>query len=62
MRVKYIERFLLGAIGALGTVVIQESYRMYRTVDPVTKMFKERKRKKKFDNIISQTDLKGDLV
>ena len=62
MRVRCIERFLLGAIGALGTVVIQESYRMYKSVDPVSKILEERKRKKRFDSIISQTDLREDLV
>lgn len=56
---KYIERFLLGAVGALGTALVQETYRAYRCLDPVTTIIKEKQRKKRFDNIIAQTDLKN---
>lgn len=59
VKCKYIEHFLLGAVGALGTALVQETYRAYRCLDPVTTAIKAKQRKKRFDNIIAQTDLKN---
>lgn len=59
---KYVEKFLLGAIGALGSITMHEGYRVYKTCDPIVKAIKEKKSKERFDHIMSQTNLKKDFV
>ena len=58
---KYVEKFILGMIGALGSVTIHEGYRVYRKFDPIGQKIKDRRNKERFDNIMRQTNLKEGL-
>lgn len=55
------EAFIMGAVSALGQVVVSEVYRTYVDIDPfagVRTKIKQKKRKKEFDKIMAQTNLK----
>lgn len=59
------EAFIMGAISAAGQVVISEIYRTYVDIDPfagVRNKIKVKKRKKQFEKLIAQTDLKRELA
>ena len=61
-KTKLLNRFLEGAVTTAGTVLVRESYKMYKTIDPLRNVrvrnFGESKRKKLFDDIMAQTNLK----
>ena len=64
-KVKLMNSFLIGATTALGTAIVQETYRTYTAIDPMWEVrFKlgRRKRKKQFDHLMEQTNLKGELA
>lgn len=55
------EAFIMGAATALGQVLVGEIYRTYVDIDPfkgVRTKIKQKKRKKEFDKIMAQTNLK----
>lgn len=57
--------FLEGALPAVGGAVINECYKIYTAIDPTWEVrFKlgAKKRKKQFDNLMKQTNLKEELV
>lgn len=58
---KYIETFILGSINALGMIATTEIYKVVCS-NPIDKKIKEKKSKKRFNNIMSQTNLKGELA
>lgn len=59
------EAFIAGALSAVGQVIVSEVYRTYVDIDPfagVRSKMKIKKRRQLFDNIMKQTDLKGEQV
>lgn len=59
------ETFIMGAVYALGQVAVSEIYRTYVDIDPfsgVRAKIKSKKRKKEFDKLIAQTNLKEELA
>ena len=57
------EAFIAGVFSAIGQCLVSEIYRTYVDIDPtagIRNKIKERKRKKQFDNILTQIDLKSE--
>lgn len=55
------EAFIVGALSALGQVMVSEVYRTYVDIDPLAGLrskMKVKKRKQLFNNIMKQTNLK----
>lgn len=59
---KYVERFLLGAWTALGTVTVKESYRLYKSCNPIEEHIRNKRNKERFDRIMAQTNLRDELA
>ena len=59
------EAFVLGALTTLGQIAVSEIYRTYVDIDPfkgVRTKIKVKKRKKEFDKLMAQTNLKEELA
>lgn len=59
------ETFIMGALYALGQVAVSEAYRTYVDIDPfagVRSKIKSKKRKKEFDRLMEQINLKEELA
>ena len=59
------EAFMTGLMMEVGAVVVKEMYDIYKDIDPlkdVRQKMKAKRRKKEFDHIMAQTNLKGDLA
>lgn len=59
------EAFIAGMLSAAGQCLVSEVYRTYVDIDPLAGMrrkIKVRKRKKEFDKLMAQTNLKEELA
>lgn len=59
------EAFVLGMLSAAGQVLVSEAYRNYVELDPLSgirQKVKIKQRKKSFDKIMAQTNLKEELA
>ena len=58
----FAKHFVCGMVYALGGVIVEEAYRLYSTNDPLVNMLtakqKEKQSKERFNQIMSQTNLK----
>lgn len=57
--------FAHGVVTTLGAVLVEEGYRNYRACVPdkgIKALMDKKKRKKKFDDIMSQTNLKNEMA
>lgn len=61
---KIVINFVAGLVSSIGMAVGREGYKVFEAVDPLYDLrvkLSENKRKRQFDYIMSQTNLKGDL-
>lgn len=64
-KVKLLNSFLIGATTALGGALVQETYKTYAAIDPMWDLrykLAVKKRKKQFNNLMKQTNLKEELA
>lgn len=58
----FAKHFICGMVYALGGVIVEEAYRLYSTNDPLMNILtakqKEKQSKERFNQIMSQTNLK----
>lgn len=64
-KAKLFNSFLIGATTALGSALVQETYKTYSAIDPMWDLrykLAVKKRKKQFNKMMEQTNLKEELA